>query len=145
MYTLKTAAEATGKSKSAILRAIQKGRISATRNDVGEWQIDPAELHRVYPTLVRTDARITATQRHAPESATGITEIDLLRKELELTRAQLEREREFNRELSRRLDAESEERRRLTCLLTHQPEEPEKAAPTREILGLLEKLFRRHR
>lgn len=49
MYTLGTAALATGLSKSTIHRAIRKGRISATRHDDGSYSIDPAELHRVFP------------------------------------------------------------------------------------------------
>ena len=45
-YSLKQAAEATGKTRPTILRAIQKGKISAVRHEVtGAWQIDPAELH----------------------------------------------------------------------------------------------------
>jgi hypothetical protein len=51
MYTLKEAAEATGRGKPAILKAIQKGRISAKKNPLGEWRIDPSELHRVYPPV----------------------------------------------------------------------------------------------
>jgi hypothetical protein len=49
MYTLGQAARATGKAKPTIARAIQTGRISASRADDGSWAIDPAELHRVYP------------------------------------------------------------------------------------------------
>jgi len=49
MYTLGTAAKAAGRTKSAIFKAIQKGRISAKKDDLGRYQIDPAELHRVYP------------------------------------------------------------------------------------------------
>jgi hypothetical protein len=48
-YTLGTAAKATGKSRTSILRAIEKGKISASKNAHGEWDIDPSELHRVYP------------------------------------------------------------------------------------------------
>ena len=48
-YTLGQAAKATGKSKSTIQASIKKGRISAGQNDFGQYQIDPAELHRVYP------------------------------------------------------------------------------------------------
>ena len=51
MYTLRQAAKATGKSKSSIQNAIKKGRISASLNDLGHYQIDPAELHRVYPPV----------------------------------------------------------------------------------------------
>lgn len=49
MYTLGQAEKATGRRKSTILNAINKGRISAKKDEQGHWQIDPAELHRVYP------------------------------------------------------------------------------------------------
>jgi hypothetical protein len=45
-YTLGTAAKATGKSRTSILRAIEKGKIPPKRT---EWDIEPSELHRVYP------------------------------------------------------------------------------------------------
>jgi hypothetical protein len=48
-YTLGMAARATGLSKSTIYRAIKAGRISTGRSDTGEYVIDPAELHRVFP------------------------------------------------------------------------------------------------
>jgi hypothetical protein len=51
MYTITTAAAAVGRNKSAILRSINAGKISITKDENGEWQIDPAELHRIYPPL----------------------------------------------------------------------------------------------
>jgi hypothetical protein len=51
MYTIGTAARATGKSKSTISRDIDKGKISALKNEDGSYSIDPAELHRVYPAV----------------------------------------------------------------------------------------------
>jgi chromosome segregation ATPase len=54
-YTLGTAAKATGKTKTAIAESIKKGRISAIKDDFGRYQIDPAELHRVYPPLSEVD------------------------------------------------------------------------------------------
>jgi hypothetical protein len=51
MYTIATAAAAVGRNKTAILRAINNGKISAGEGANGEVQIDPAELHRVYPPL----------------------------------------------------------------------------------------------
>lgn len=47
--SLREAAREAGKSKSTILRAVQAGRLSATRTDDGGWSIDPSELFRVYP------------------------------------------------------------------------------------------------
>jgi hypothetical protein len=51
VFTLGTASQATGCAKSTILRAIKAGRLSATRDDIGQWAIDPAELFRVFPAL----------------------------------------------------------------------------------------------
>src|SRR5580692_6415133 len=50
-YTLGQAAKAVGMSKTSILRSIKAGRISAGRNEFGQWAIEPCELHRVYPAL----------------------------------------------------------------------------------------------
>jgi hypothetical protein len=51
MHTIATAAAAVGRNKTAILRAIKAGKISVATDENGELQIDPAELHRVYPPL----------------------------------------------------------------------------------------------
>ena len=48
-YTLGQAAKAVGMSKGTIAFAIKKGRISGHKDGLGQWSIDPAELHRVYP------------------------------------------------------------------------------------------------
>jgi len=56
MYNLATAAAAVGRNKNAILRAIQNGKIPASRDANGEMQIDPADLHRIYPPLRTGDA-----------------------------------------------------------------------------------------
>ena len=60
-YTLGTAAKATGKDRATISRAIRKGKVSAKKGESGQWIIDPAELHRVYPAL-QQDNRENATQ-----------------------------------------------------------------------------------
>ena len=49
--TLGMAARATGLSKSTIRRAIKAGRVSAGRSETGDYAIDPAELHRVFPPV----------------------------------------------------------------------------------------------
>lgn len=56
-YTVPQAAAAVGRNRSSILRAIRSGRLSAARDDAtGDWRIDPAELHRLYPTVRASDA-----------------------------------------------------------------------------------------
>jgi excisionase family DNA binding protein len=65
--TLREAAETVGTSKSTLFRAIRAGRISATRDDDGQFRIDPAELFRVYPPA--TSER-SAPARAAPQAMT---------------------------------------------------------------------------
>src|SRR3954447_10885786 len=49
LLSLREAAEQVGSSKSTIFRYIKSGRLSASRGDDGAFQIDPAELSRVFP------------------------------------------------------------------------------------------------
>ena len=65
-YTLGTAANACGLNKSTVLRAIKAGKISATRDEHGQWQIDPAEMHRVYPPVASNPEEQRSEQRYAP-------------------------------------------------------------------------------
>jgi septal ring factor EnvC (AmiA/AmiB activator) len=64
-YTLSDAATATGKNKATIQRAIKSGKISASKGFSGSYEIDPSELHRVFPVATKNDTqRIYATQRN---------------------------------------------------------------------------------
>lgn len=47
--TLNQAAKTCGRSKSTLLDAIRRGRMTAPKDDRGRYAIDPAELHRVFP------------------------------------------------------------------------------------------------
>ena len=145
-YSLKQAAEATGKSKPTILRAIQSGKISAKKDDHNEWLIDPAELHRVYEPVTRNDTR-TVVERNDEipnETASLRREVEIRDERLIAIEAERERERltlqETIADLRRRLDAEAEERRKLTMLLTDQRKaelEPVPAAPEKPTGGRL--------
>jgi hypothetical protein len=55
MLTLTDAANAAGVAKSTIWRAIKAGRISATRTVIGSYQVDAAELFRVFPPTQQND------------------------------------------------------------------------------------------
>jgi excisionase family DNA binding protein len=83
--SLREAAQLAKTSKSTILRAIQSGRLSATRTDDGGYSIDPAELCRVYPP--RPDAPDQSADQSAGQGATGLTEAAT---ELRIRNAQLE-------------------------------------------------------
>lgn len=68
MHTIATAAAAVGRNKTAILRAIKAGKISVAKSENGEWQIDPAELHRIYPPLRSASMRGSDMQPHLYQS-----------------------------------------------------------------------------
>jgi excisionase family DNA binding protein len=132
-YTLGQAAKATGMSKSTILRAIKSSKISAAKAEAGgEWTIDPAELHRVYPPVAERVARGNGDD--AP------IRVDELRQGWERERTLLEGAID---DLRNRLNAAEEERRttlrQLTAILTDQraqtiitPPPVPAAAPARE-------------
>ena len=69
MHTLTTAAKAIGLNRSTVLRAIKSGKISAAKDEHGEWQIDPAELHRVYPPVAEAPGPTSAEQQPATVGA----------------------------------------------------------------------------
>jgi hypothetical protein len=51
MFSPAQAAKAAGKSRPTIARAIKNGKLSAARADDGSYEIDPAELARVFPLV----------------------------------------------------------------------------------------------
>lgn len=97
-FTLRTAAQHAGTSKSTILRAIKSGRLSAARLADGTYEIDGSELERVYPAqrLKRSDAHVM--EHHAPAEDAPAT-------------AALEAEISGLREILRRADAAADELR----------------------------------
>lgn len=72
-YTLGEAAKATGISKASISRAINSGRISATKKDDGSFSIEPVELHRVYPPKSAAPVTETPLKRYATAMLTPVT------------------------------------------------------------------------
>jgi Helix-turn-helix domain len=130
-YTLGEAAAAARRDRTTVLRMIKRGRLSATRDPVtGGWLIEPAELHRLYPAM--------HSAGHSAEQSNGDAGHGAGDAQAVLT-AQLTAERarsallegvvdDLRRRLDaadRRLDAEAEERRRLTALLADQRVKPE--------------------
>jgi hypothetical protein len=99
LCTLAEAAKETGLTKPAILKAIQKDRVSATKDDKGQWLIDPAELFRVYSPAVKQEMVETHTgnfelllKLREMEAKLEVTEKRLLDKEAEIAnfRAQVD-------------------------------------------------------
>lgn len=114
--TLRQAETLTGKSRTALLKSIQRGRLSAAKDDLGQWVIDPAELHRVYPDM----STPTQTPDRPPDmSATPTPDT--------LSPVQQERIRHLEDTITR-LESERDHLRRtvdsLSGLLTHQASQP---------------------
>jgi len=87
MLNLSEAARESGQSKSAIWRAVKSGRLSATRTYTGDYQIDPAELHRAFSP--GADGR--ATGGGAPTVSMKRDPTELERAEAALMQSQIER------------------------------------------------------
>jgi len=153
-YTLGQAAKASGTSKPTLSRAIKSGRISATKQPDGSFIIDPAELHRVYPLVVDATGNDNGNVKQSETPCNP----KVLQAQLEALREERERERQQLHatidDLRDRLNTATDARekaaddvRRLTLMLTHQPESkpdtsttlPEPAKKSR----LWEKLFGR--
>ncbi len=110
-YSIMQAARAVGRNRTTILRAIKSGKLSAQLID-DAYRIDPAELHRVYPVVAAQDANASQSinaHRDEHHHAQAL-ELAALRAENVLLRESLDDAR-------RRLDTETEERRRLTHVL----------------------------
>lgn len=127
--TLGQASDECGKHKSTILDAIRSGRLSAHRDDKNQWQIDPAELFRVYPAQKHNEHDNTQVERGLTQSECNTTHPQLAQM---LEKEQQERERERALLMAQIDDLKADRdqwRQQATMLLTHQPK-PEEAPPT---------------
>lgn len=135
MLSLLEAAHRTGKTKPTILKAIKRGRLSARKDELQQWRIDPAELFRVYPP-VNDPGGCEETRFPAVEAI----ELDAVKRERDLLQVQVD-------DLRRRLDASEQERRdtsrQLTALLTDQRRpDPAPIAPVKPAEGRLSRAWR---
>jgi len=97
-FSLRTAAQQAGVSKSTILRAIKSGRLSAEKTEAGGYAIDGSEIARVYPPKPTAVAAQRSTQRStgqdappdAPATVAPETLVALLEVEAKALRAMVE-------------------------------------------------------
>jgi excisionase family DNA binding protein len=128
--SLSQAAKKTGVSKPTLSRWVKKGEISAEKLANGGYLIDASELDRVMSMKERGNS---VTGNGNPEMLQTVTPnaTSMLHREVELLVQRLkDREGEID-DLRRRLDTESEERRKLTMMLLDR----------REKKGLLQRIF----
>jgi excisionase family DNA binding protein len=101
VLTLLDAARRVGVTKGAVLKAIRRGKLSATKDKQGQWRIDPAELTRAY----------NLGAPPAPQAAdTGAPEV---RERLARAEAMVEVLERQVADIQRRLDDAERERREL--------------------------------
>jgi excisionase family DNA binding protein len=112
--SLREAAEQTGVSKSTIFRAIRAGKLSAARTPDGNFEIDPAELFRVYPPKTADVAPERATEplvgHGAPDAETAM--------KLALLDAEVKALREMVAELRNDRNAWQQQTERMTLALS---------------------------
>jgi hypothetical protein len=129
-YSLAEAATASGKSKMTIQRAIKSGKLSASRRDDESYDIDPSELHRVFPPVSVLEAKNDSKVRDDIPNDIMVLRLELKVRDEKIALIEAERERERDQltgqidDLRHRLDSEGEERRKLTALLTDQSRKP---------------------
>lgn len=126
--TLGQASRETGVHKSTISRAIQDGRLSANHNEHGHYQIDPAELFRVFdPISIATpdNGESNPTQPLSNSDATPAVAQDMvpwLVKRLESTEQELDSAKEQLDERERSLQELREAYRALPSPEQHETE-----------------------
>ncbi len=118
-YTLGEAAKATGKSKATISKAIKNGRISASKDELGIFHIDPSELHRVYPIPS------TSEQQETHQKSSANAENESLIRELK-ARLEAANERLADKEsvISDLREDRDKWRQQASALLTDQRSKP---------------------
>jgi excisionase family DNA binding protein len=90
-FGLREAAQQVGVNKSTIHRAIQTGRLSATRTDDGGYAIAAAELFRAYPPKPSDSAQQDADE---PERQDALSDETPDATELRIRNARLEAQNE---------------------------------------------------
>jgi predicted site-specific integrase-resolvase len=114
MYlSLGQAAKESGKSKATISKYIKNGKLSVISKEDGSYQIEPSELFRVFP---KCEQKTGINEQSQTLPQTGVN--SLLQKEIDLLRERLSDKNDVIADLRNRLDMESEERRKLTMLLS---------------------------
>jgi len=124
MYTLLEAAEAVGKSKQTIYRAVKSGKVSATKDINNNYQIEPSELFRVFKPV----AQNYTTKCNDPmqqEDAVKDMMIRQLQEQLDKTEKRLQESEQERRDTQEK----------LTLLLTNQSSKQQKKGILGRIFG----------
>lgn len=133
MLTLGQSAKATGKSKTTIHNAVKSGKVSGRKNSNGEYQIDPAELFRVYPPVNpegehQNSPVNPSTERDVTPQMNGVTaEVDALKMVIKQLETRLEEKDQRIDEKDERITEMKTQLAQSQNLLTDQRSDTEKA------------------
>jgi excisionase family DNA binding protein len=127
VFTITEAAKQTGLTRAAIYKAIKTGRLSATKTDSDNFQIDAAELFRAFQP---GDAEVTQPVTNGYAKVTESLEYQLIAQRLDYTER-----------LLRQTENERDRLVQMVTLLDHQPV----TTPVTGSNRLLDRLFRRGR
>jgi len=116
--TLNKAAKEAGIAKSTLSEAIKSGRVSAMKNNKGQYEIDPAELFREFPKTALNEH--IEPQANTKENTEDRLIIERLQAELEAEKRITANMEDTVADLRERLDKEGADRRALTAMLTDQ-------------------------
>ena len=135
--TLGQAAKTAKKAKGTLSKALNRGELSAQKDDNGRWCIDPSELSRwmngkPFPSVHKNRSETPSVNgletggNGSLEQLRRDIEVKMLREQIETLNAERERERnqllDQVRDLRTRLDGAETERIRLNAVLTDQRE-----------------------
>jgi chromosome segregation ATPase len=114
--SLSEAANQVGMTKAGIKKAIAKGRISAQKNEIGEWVLEPAELFRVYPPKkeVSTNQNEQVGDSIHNDNKTLEKEVQLLREQISDLKQQLSKSEGNHSQAMRLLEEQIVTVRQLT-------------------------------
>ena len=131
--SLNKAAKEAAIAKSTLLDALNSGRMSAGKNDKGHWEIDPAELFRVFPKTSSTEQEeptptpIENREKTSSNSALAV-EVKMLREQMDKLEQMHERDRQTLvdqiEDLKTAAERQSAEHMQALAVLTDQREKP---------------------
>lgn len=125
------AAKEAGIAKKTLLEAISSGRLTASKNEKGHWEIDPAELFRVYPKTGSEELekpQPTPLENHQKQPETSVLEVEVKMLREQIERMDTERERERSQlgdqieALKEQAERQSADHRQALAALTDQRE-----------------------
>jgi molecular chaperone GrpE (heat shock protein) len=118
--SLNQAAKQAKVAKTSLLTALKNGDVSGTKSEKGHWQIEESELLRWIGT--RSSKPVSNSHEIHLDPPDKPIENRVLEREIELLRERLADKDAVIDDLRRRLDEESEDRRKLASRLLAGPE-----------------------